>query len=125
MNLGPRVHSLSIVEKAFYAELGRKLVGKRKQRGLLQQAVAKEIGVHRNTLCRWELGEMAIPLWMLLRLCDVLCCNHLLMLPDREYTWGSEYPAIKQERDGWRRAVQAERDKPIGEREERLLRRSA
>ena len=103
------------IEAAFYRELGRKLEAKRKQRGWHQQDLAREIGVHRNTLMRWEAGEQGIPLWMLLRVCDILCCQHLLLLPAREFIWGI-LPHYVSERDS-KKDVQAERDTPITEKE--------
>jgi transcriptional regulator with XRE-family HTH domain len=114
---------LGNIESAFYRELGRKLESKRKERGWHQQDLAAEIGVHRNTLLRWESGEGPIPIWMLLRLCDILCCQHLLLLPAREFTWGMDYTAMRQERDRMRKRVQAERDPRLTDLEEKHLRK--
>jgi transcriptional regulator with XRE-family HTH domain len=86
------------IEAAFYGQLGLKLREKRKQRGLSRNDVALAIGTHRNTILRWEMGDM-IPVWMLLRWCDVLSCQHFMMLPARELTWGRELPKITRERD--------------------------
>jgi DNA-binding XRE family transcriptional regulator len=111
------------VEAEFYRELGRKLEAKRKERGWNQQSLAAEIGCHRNTLMRYESGEQVIPLWMLLRVCDILCCQHLLLLPAREYTWGA-LPLYTHERDP-KKGVQAERDKPVSDLEYARLTRRA
>ena len=79
----------SVTERAFNSAIGLIIESKRKERGISQQMLALSVGVHRNTLCRWESGERACPLWMLLRIADLLCCNHLVLLPRREYTWGA------------------------------------
>lgn len=113
------------VEHAFYAELGRQIAAKRRQRGVSQQNLAEEIGVHRNTLNRWELGNQDAPLWMLLRICDILECQYFMLMPDRRFIWGMDLETFKKERDGFRKSVQAERDKPVSEFEERKLRRQA
>lgn len=76
-----------------------------------QQTLAAEIGVHRNTLMRWEMGEGSLPLWMLLRICDVLCCQHLLLLPARTYTWGEDLPQLNAEIN-LKARIQFERDRP-------------
>ena len=99
------------IEAKFYAELGRKLEGKRKQRGLSREDLARESGVHRNTILRWESGDSNVPIWNLLRVCDILSCQHLLLLPAREYTWGVELDPAQRERDrSMPKAVKSERD---------------
>lgn len=112
------------VEAAFYRELGRKLFDKRMSRKMSRETLAREVGCHRNTVMRWEEGDCVIPIWMLLRICDVLCCNHLLILPAREYTWGREYQAMKREREGIKNAVQSERDPFITDAEINHLRKT-
>ena len=113
-----------IIEIAFNLELGSKLKAKRRQLKMSQQSLAAEVGVHRNTLCRWEYGLMSCPLWMLLRLADVLGCNMVLFLPAQTFTWGEDLGPMQRERDRhMRRAVQAERDPPLT-RDEILGRRA-
>ena len=107
------------IEALFYQELGRKLELRRKAQGLTQQALAAELGVHRNEICRWEAGESAMPLWMLMRVADVLSCKPNFLVPSREYTWGI-YREHLRERDPGKKSVAAERD-PRLSREERLL----
>ena len=97
------------LEAAFYQELGRKLELRRKAQGMTQQALAAKLGVHRNMVYRWEAGESAVPLWMLLRAADLLGCNHLFLMPSKEYTWGL-YRDYLRERDPGKKAVQNERD---------------
>lgn len=107
-----------VIESAFNRELGRKIEAKRKQRKICQQDLAREIGAHRNTLLRWESGEGAPPMWMLLRIADVLCCNHLLLLPDVGLTWG-EAIMVAHERDSKKdlRHALIERDPPLRKEE--------
>ena len=124
MSIDTIVHQGEI-EHAFYVDLGRQIAAKRKQRGVSQQNLAQEIGVHRNTLNRWELGHQDAPLWMLLRICDILECQHFILLPDRRFTWGMDLETFKKERDGFRKVVQSDRDKPISAKEEAALRRQA
>lgn len=109
-----------VIEGAFYAEMGKKLWCKRTERGWSRAALAKEVGCHRNSVERWETGG-SISVWMLLRVCDILCCQHLLMLPSREYTWGGDYERMKRERDQMRKAVQSERDPKLTMAEEMRL----
>ena len=97
------------IESAFYRELGRKLELRRKAQGLTQQDLAAELGVHRNVLYRWESGISEMPLWMILRSADLLGCNHLFLMPSRDYTWGV-YHEYLRERDPGKKAVQNERD---------------
>ena len=99
------------VEAAFYAECGRRIVAQRKRRKVSASELAAEVGVHRNTISRWESGDQAIPFWMLLRIADILECNHLFLTPGRDYTWGKYY-AYLRERDP-KRGAQSERDPPI------------
>lgn len=87
------------IQTAFNRELGRKIVETRKARKWTQSALALEIGTHRNTLERWEQGMYSCPLWMLLRIADVLCCNHLHLLPAKKYTWSNELKEFVRERD--------------------------
>ncbi len=107
------------IEAAFYQELGRKLELRRKAQGLTQQALAAELGVHRNEIYRWEDGESAMLLWMLMRVADVLSCKPNFLVPSQEYTWGI-YRDYLRERDPGKKSVARERD-PRMSREERLL----
>jgi DNA-binding XRE family transcriptional regulator len=97
------------LEAAFYQELGRKLELRRHTQGMAQLTLAANLGVHRNTVMRWESGEMKCPLWMLLRAADLLGCNHLFLMPSRDYVWGL-YRDYLRERDPGKKAVQKERD---------------
>ena len=100
------------LEAAFYQELGRKLELRRKSQKMSQQTLAAELGVHRNTLMRWESGEQKAPLWMLLRIADLLSCNLLFLMPSRDYT-GGLYRDYLRERDPSKKAVQNERDSAL------------
>lgn len=41
----------------------------RKRTKLSEKTVAAAIGVHRNTLNRWELGHSQVPAWAFIRTC--------------------------------------------------------
>src|SRR6185437_10101545 len=94
------------IEEEFCREMGRIIENTRRRSHILQQGLAAEIGVHRNTLMRWESGEVACPLWMLLRIADVLKVNHLMLLPPRRFTWGRELRRFQAEYDGHRKPEQ-------------------
>ena len=87
------------IEAGFYSCLGRNIEAKRKERRLTQTDVGRLLGVHRNTIMRWESGDGRVDMWMILRLADALNCNHLMLLPPREYTWGTDFGRILAERD--------------------------
>ena len=109
------------LESRFYRELARLLVAKRKLRGITQQDLARRAGVHRNTLARWEDGLGHIPLYMLLRIADILSCNHLALLPGREYVWPGarveEFNPFPPKPPEPARPIQFERDAPLAKRE--------
>lgn len=44
----------------------------RKRKKLSEESVAAAIGVHRNTLNRWELGLTMVPVWGFIRICQHL-----------------------------------------------------
>lgn len=101
-------------ERKFNEEAGRLIQLRRKHTGFSQTAMALEIGVHRNTLMRWEDGDAGVPLWHLLRIAYVLRVNHLMLLPGRELVWGTEVSAASQERDPIA-GVELERDPQIAQ----------
>ena len=103
------------IESRFAQELGRNIGSKRQACQWRQQDLAVEIGVHRNTLMRWEDGLSECPMLMLLRICDTLGCNHLSILPGRDFTWGA-YREAQRERDIKRR-IRYERDPALSEHE--------
>jgi transcriptional regulator with XRE-family HTH domain len=78
------------IETAFYQRLGILLAAERRHRHLSQSELALILGVHRNTVMRWEKGECYVDALQLLRLADALSCNHLMLLPPKEFTWGAE-----------------------------------
>jgi len=106
------------IEATFYREFGILLRRKRCQRGWSQQELATEIGVHRNTIARWEAGGEKVNIFMLLRAADILGCQHLLLLPARSFVWGEDLQRLLHERDphffGGKK-VQAERDPAISD----------
>jgi transcriptional regulator with XRE-family HTH domain len=108
-------------EKLFYVEMGRIVTAKRKQRGLSQTALARRVGIHRNTLNRWLNAETHMPVWMILRIADALSCNHLILLPGREFVWrGGQVEEFRPERPKppeMERPVQFERDPALTAKE--------
>ena len=99
------------IESAFYAEMGRKLRAKRKERKMSQSALAVEVGVHRNTIYRIEVGEVPLDFWLFLRICDILDSHPMQMAPRVEFTWGDDLRPMAAERDPKRR-IRFERDPP-------------
>lgn len=87
------------VEQRFNAEVGRLIQLRRKDRGFSQTTLAAEIGVHRNTLMRWEDGEASLPLFMILRIAYTLRVTHLALLPGRDMVWGTDLIRAARERD--------------------------
>ena len=71
----------------FYCLLGANVLAKRKHRKVSLNELARSIGVHRNTLWRWEQGTQPMPLHALLLAADRLCCNHLVLLPTTHGQW--------------------------------------
>jgi DNA-binding XRE family transcriptional regulator len=102
------------VERAFNEATGLSLLMHRKDQGFSQTALAVEIGVHRNTVMRWETGQAGIPLWHLMRIAYVLRISHLLLLPDRDLVWGIDLERTMSERDPVE-GIQQERDPQFGD----------
>ena len=96
------------IEREFCCEQGRLLREKREHRRISQAQLGALVGVHRNTIWRWEDGDAGIPVWMLLRVADALSCNHLALMPAKRYTWGLDYVPIVHEARGSRREVESE-----------------
>lgn len=112
------------IESAFYTEMGHLLTDRRNRAGFTQSALAAELGVHRNTVFRWESGEAAVPTWELMRIADVLSCNHSMLIPAKGFTWGRDYHALQRERENIRKPVQSERDPFVSDAEIGKLRRA-
>jgi transcriptional regulator with XRE-family HTH domain len=75
-----------------------------------QCALGRELGIHRNTVLRWESGEAEITIHDYLRVCDLLECNVFTLLPATQFTWGPGISAImKGERVPTARAMEHER----------------
>lgn len=68
-------------EAEFSYEVGEKIRQKRIQRKMSQTTLAKIIGVHRNSIWRWEDGDVPVPLWYFLQICYALSMPHTMMLP--------------------------------------------
>lgn len=70
-------------EKTYCAAFGLKLRSIRKQQKIRQQNLAAKIGVHRNTLMRWEREGMACSVWDLLKLAEALNVHPVALLRAR------------------------------------------
>jgi len=87
------------IEAGFYMILGGLIEARRKERKMTQTEVGNMIGVHRNTIMRWESGDMHMDVWQLFRLADALGCSHLKLLPPRKFIWGAGFDEVVYERD--------------------------
>lgn len=108
------------IEATFAQRMGLLIRQRRIAAKLSRRELAVEVGVHMNTVFRWEIGEQVVNAWMMLRVADVVGCSFMALLPGREMVWGPELAAMVRERDARRigkRSVQAERD-PQTEQEE-------
>lgn len=108
----------------FYADLGRRLWKVRKREHMSCTELGSELGVHRNTIQRWEAGIGSVDLWTLLRICDVLHVNVMAMLPPTDLVWGRELDRVDSERNElMKKQVEMERD-PIVSRDEEIALRA-
>jgi transcriptional regulator with XRE-family HTH domain len=95
--------------------IGQELADERKRRKMNQDAVGLVLGVHRNTLSRWEIGENPPCIIDFIRICDALACRPATIM-DRAV---QAYSGIKPRRRG--KQLRTERDKPLTVQEERKL----
>ena len=58
---------------------------RREMKKMSQAKLAKKVGVHQNSILRWETGTQFPPLDMAERLIEVLCCK-LILEEDDERT---------------------------------------
>ncbi len=98
------------IEASFSRELGRRLKIRRRELKLSRREVGFLVGVHQNTILRWEDGDGVVTVWQLLRVADVLQRNFIMLLPDRSYTWGGLENLERERNLDLARSVQAERD---------------
>lgn len=115
--------------KAFDREVGRRVSVYRTEKRMSRSALARKIGVHRNTLSRWERGLQSVRLIELLRVADILELSFMLLLPAPEFVWALQppgpapavrFPPKKQVRRVTFSEIQSERD-PMLTRVERRL----
>lgn len=83
----------------FQAEIGWRLRDKRRERGLTQTELGARMGVHRNTIMRWEEGT-TLTLWEFLRICDELSIQFHTVLPARQLYVGQMLRTVISEREG-------------------------
>ena len=107
-------------DRFFYRELGRKLEAKRKACGIAQLDLARQLGIHRNTVLRWESGETAPDAYMLVRIAILLSTHLLALLPDIRHITIQVSAEIKPMPRRWhKKTVQAERDPALTNEEQR------
>jgi len=72
-----------------------KLIQLRKARGLSQEALAEQLGVSRQAISRWELGETTPDLAKLKQLSELYGVSTDYLLHD-EYTSDEDLPKVKE-----------------------------
>ena len=97
-------------EDEFSYEVGRLIWKKRIQRKMSRETLAKIVGVHRNSIWRWEEGDCPIPLWYFLQMCYALSMPHTMMLPATSVRNTAILCQVERENLPTRKQVQAERD---------------
>jgi len=63
-----------------------KIVELRKQKGLSQEELAEQLGVSRQAVSRWELGQTLPDIPNLLQLCELFCVSTDYLVRDEEQT---------------------------------------
>jgi transcriptional regulator with XRE-family HTH domain len=106
-----------MTEAEFTFEVGEKIRQKRIQRKMSREALARIVGVHRNSIWRWEEGDAPITMWMFLQICYALSMPHTQMLPGRSVQSSAMLQQLKGEQGIGRRTVQFERDPPMSHTE--------
>jgi transcriptional regulator with XRE-family HTH domain len=105
-------------EAQFAYEIGLRIRDKRLHRKMSREELGRRLGVHRNTVERWEDGGH-MSMWMFLRICDELSVPHTMMLPNHAIHLGAAIRQMVREREG-KKPVQAERDPPLSHDEKQV-----
>lgn len=82
----------------FNREMGRMIIAMRKKKKVTQSSLAVRVGLHRNTLHRYEVGDFDMPVQVLARIASALDSHLLALVPDARYTW--EEPARRRPTKG-------------------------
>jgi transcriptional regulator with XRE-family HTH domain len=85
-------------EQRFEAEIGHAIQRKREALGMDQAELGNRVGVHANTIWRWENGE-SLSYWMFLRICDALGVQPGGMTPSHATYLGMAIRRMERERD--------------------------
>ena len=100
-------------EADFSYEIGERIRQKRIQRKMSRETLAKIVGVHRNSIWRWEEGDCPIPLWMFLQVCYALSMPHTMMLPATSVRNTALLNQVERENLPRLRELKYERDRPL------------
>ncbi len=71
-------------DKLLYQELGKRIAHLRKELGLTQTQVAKQLSMSQQTLAHYEVGRLRIAIATLVPLADILSCTVDELLNGRE-----------------------------------------
>lgn len=91
-------------------EVGERIRKTRIKRGISQTRLGKMVGVHRNTIWRWEDGDVPMPLWYFLQVCYALGTPYTMMLPNADLRNTTLLTQLEHENLPPKKTVQAERD---------------
>jgi ribosome-binding protein aMBF1 (putative translation factor) len=76
-----RLRAFSEAENQISNEVGRRIGHARKDRGILANELAKEVGVSPSTLCTYETGRTCCPLPVLVKISRRLVVPLIELLP--------------------------------------------
>lgn len=93
--------------QVFYRKVGEKIRGKRQERGLSQEGLAKAIGLKRPSLSNIEKGRQNILLHTFCDIAETLNASAADLLPDRAETQANTLPDLAAYRKEVREFVEA------------------
>ena len=93
----------------FAYELGLNLRQSRRKRRVQSGHLAAKLGIHRNTLSRWEHAEAEISLWDFLQYCAALDVSPTHLLPGWTMRAGMLAGQVERENQA-KKSVKAQRD---------------
>ena len=105
-----------MIEAEFCFEVGERIRKKRLQRKMSRETLAKIVGVHRNSIWRWEEGDAPMPLWYFLQVCYALQIPYFSMLPGEDLRNSELRRWIERENLPAKKSVQSERDPQMSQR---------
>ena len=113
---------IDTAQTTYYRNLGARISLQRKKMRMTALALAERIGVHRNTLSRYEAGQERLPVLTLARIARALDSPVYTFLPDMG---ARQVAAARIEREiKYSKPVEAERD-PWAHSDPRMMERKA